>query len=362
MALVGNFATTIQDVVDSLTAADKMNISEAIYQSAFQIGSFANAHTVVPGQRNGSFIPIIQAGNHFGTMPNGNEQSCDLNDCDPAINYATYKWILAEYNCRKAICMRTVDEDWLVFWNMYRQRLEDPTQEPDAQAVLEFLLRDTEADVMGTQWRVGYLGEESSGNPLLKGVDGFFTQAQAITSSKPEQYVQIQAAGTDPTGLEIYNALAEAYTALGETFWGGETDVVFKMTWAMGSKFLTFLNTANDFAGIANCNCLNPANVTGARTFIADGLTVFGIPVEIHREIDLSMNAVAETNKYQAILARKSNLLVGTNTIDKMEGFEMFFDKLSRKVYIDSMVYLGVAIPLQDEIIYISTEANGSGV
>ena len=86
-----------------------------------------------------------------------------------------------------------------------------------------------------------------------------------------------------------------------------------------------------------------------------EGLRIFGIPVETHREIDLSMTAAGGSgnDKYKILLIRKSNLLVGTNTSDKLEGFDIFFDKLSRKVYIDSMINLGVMIPL-DEYVYIT--------
>ena len=78
--------------------------------------------------------------------------------------------------------------------------------------------------------------------------------------------------------------------------------------------------------------------------------------LKAHREIDLSGNAIAATDLFQALLTRKSNLLVGTNTSDKLEGFDIFFDKLSRKIYIDSMVYLGVMIPLDD---YVLINQNG---
>jgi hypothetical protein len=124
----------------------------------------------------------------------------------------------------------------------------------------------------------------------------------------------------------------------------------------MASKLVSFLNTKADLS-MYNCDCLNPDAIVAGRRFNVAGLRIFGIPVEAHREIDLSMTAAGKTgnDKFKAILIRKSNLLIGTNTTDKLEGFDIFYDKISRKIYVDSMIYLGVMIPL-DEYVYISEQ------
>lgn len=347
MPLQGNFATTIRDVVDGLTPAANANISEAIFQSTFGVSSFANAHTVMTGVRDGGVIPIVLAGNYYGSMPVGNEKSCSLNSCDTEINYSDKVWGLAEYNCRSEICFRNVDEDFLVFWNGYRQRLDDPLQAPDMAAIIAFITDEIEKKVQGTMWRVGYLGDTESLSNLISGNDGFFVQAEAGNG------VKINIDEAEPTAEEIYEYLTQAYESLADKVWGAETDLVWKMTWAMANKFVTFLNTAADLS-LYNCDCINPDALVAGRRFSVEGLRIFGIPVEVHREIDLSMAAISQTNKYQALLIRKSNLLVGTNTTEKMDGFEIFFDRKERKVYIDSIVYLGVSIPLDDEYVYIS--------
>lgn len=351
MALQGNFATAVADLVDSLVAADKVNINEAIWQQTFGVGSFSQAHTLLTERRNGQLQPIVLSNNYYGTMPAGDETSCDLNECDLTPNYSTKEWCLAEYNCRLEICMRSFDENFLLFWNMYRQRLDDPTTTPDAQAFLDYITDIVEKSILGTQWRVGYWGDTAEiENDLINGCDGFFVQAEAGDGEK----INLTSEGTEPTADEIYAALQEAYEyATNQTTWGMEADLVWKMSYAAAAKLVSWLNTNADLSQY-NCDCINPDAVTQGRRFSVDGLRIFGIPVEAHREIDLSMTAAGGTgnDKYQILLARKSNLLVGTNTTDKMEGFDIFFDKVSRKVYIDSMVYLGVMIPL-DEYVYI---------
>src|SRR5690554_3545889 len=352
MALQGNFATDVSALVDSLVAADKVNINEAIWQQTFGVGNFAQAHTLITERRNGQLQPIVLSNDYYGSMPVGDDTDCDLNSCDLTPNYATKEWCLAEYNCRLEICMRSFDEDFLLFWNMYRQRLDDPTVTPDAQAFLDYISEIVEKSILGTQWRVGYWGDTAdTENNLISGCDGFFVQAEAGSGEK----IELVAAGDEPTAEEIYETLQEAYEYASQQVWGVEPDLVWKMTYAMAAKLVSFLNTRADLS-MYNCDCVNPDAVTQGRRFNVEGLRIFGIPVEAHREIDLSGNAASATDLFQALLTRKSNLLVGTNTSDKLEGFDIFFDKLSRKIYIDSMVYLGVMIPLDD---YVLINQNG---
>jgi len=349
MALQGNFATAIGDLVTNLVTADKVNINEAIFQETFGVGSFSAAHTLMTNRRNGQIQPIVLTQDYYGSMPVGTETSCDLNDCDLTPNYSAKAWCLSEYNCRMDICMRSFDEEFLVFWNMYRQRLEDPTAEPDAQAFLDYIEQTVRNKVLGTQWRVGYHGDTAATeNDLINGCDGYFAQAIAGDGEK----IVLDPEGAEPTALELYAAMQEAYEFAGQQIWGSEADLVWKTTYAVASKLVTWLNTMQDTSQY-NCDCYDPNGITSRRRFSVDSLMIFGIRVEAHREIDLSMAAAEVTDKFQILLIRKSNMLIGTNTTDKMEGFDMFYDKKDRKIYIDTMIYLGVMIPL-DEYVYIS--------
>lgn len=351
MALQGNFATEIGALVDSLVSADKVNINEAIFQETFGVGSLTASHTLVTDRRNGQLQPIILSGDYYGSMPSGDGVDCDLNACDITPAYSSKKWTLGEYNCRLEICMRSFDESFLVFWNVYRQRLEDPTTSPDARAFLDYLTEETEKRIQGTMWRTGYLGDTASANELIDKNDGFFVQAEA---GDGEKLNFIAGDITNVTAEEIYEQLKVAYEyATNETVWGGESDLVWKMTFATAAKLVSFLNTRADLS-MYNCDCINPDAIVAGRRFSVDGLRIFGIPVEAHREIDKSITATGGdvADKYKVLLTRKQNLLIGTNTTDKLEGFDVFYDKKDRKIYIDSMVYLGSMIPL-DEYVYI---------
>ena len=123
--------------------------------------------------------------------------------------------------------------------------MEDPTQEPDAQAFLDYITDIVEKQIMGTQWRVGYWGDADSENTLIEGCDGFFVQAAAGSGIKQE----ITPADSDPTAEEIYDELQEAYeTATTTTTWGMEADLVWKMSYAAASKLVSFLNTRADLS------------------------------------------------------------------------------------------------------------------
>lgn len=355
MALQGNFATAIGDLVTNLVASDIANINEAIWQETFGVGSFAQSHTLITNRRSGQVQPIVLAQNYYGSMPKGDEKSCDLNACDLTPNYSAKEWCLSEYNCRIPICMKNFDEEFLMFWNMYRQTLEDPTGEPDAQAFLDYIEQTVRNQVLGTQWRVGYWGDTAaSQNDLINGCDGFFVQAEAGTGHK----IDIVAAGAEPTALEIYASFQDAYEYAMSQTWGDQPDVVWKTTYAVAAKLVTWLNTMQDTSQY-NCECYDPAGIVATRKFNVQGLRIFGIPVEAHREIDLSMTAAGASayEKWKALLIRKSNLLIGTNTENKMEGFDMFYDKTDRKIYIDSVVRLGVMIPLE-EYVYVSEQTS----
>ena len=349
MPLQGNFATTIRQMVTDLVTADKVNISEAIFQSTFAISDFSRYHTLITGVRDGALVPIVLAGDDYGSMPGGDEKSCVLNTCDIDINYSTKKWDLGWYDCRIPICMNSFDEDFLIFWNMYRMKMENPLEVPDAQAFLTFLTDKVENRIKGTQWRVGYLGDSSSANALINKNNGYFVQAEAGDG------IKLNFAQANPTPEQIYAMLEDAYNQASGLLWSSESDVVWKMTYAMASKFVAFLNTRADLSQY-NCDCINPDAIVAGRRFAVEGLRIFGIPVEVHREIDGSMNAVGQTNKFQALLIRKSNMLIGVNSTDKMEKFRIYYVEKDDMIYIESAVYMGVSIPLDNEYVYISND------
>lgn len=352
MPITSNFATAISDLVTDLTSAEIANIDNAIFEDTFMIGKFGDYHTLMTGRRNGNLQPIINSGDNFGSMPLQSQTSCDLNPCDLNTEYSSKSWCLSEYACRLEICMRSFDENFLVFWNTYRQGLEDPTTVPSNDAFLEYITNEVKRNIQGTQWRVGYWGDDASANPLVSGCDGYFVQAEAGNGTKISPTF---ANPENPTGQEIYDVMLEAYNAAIAQPWGGAADLVWDMSYFAASRLVGFLNTTNDLSAY-NCGCIDPSKVVNARTFSIENFSIFGIPVQAHREIDLSANALGMTagaDLFKILLTRKSNLLYGVSTEDRLGQFDIFFDRVSRKIYIDSMVEMGVLLAT-DDYVYIS--------
>ena len=100
-----------------------------------------------------------------------------------------------------------------------------------------------------------------------------------------------------------------------------------------------------------NCSCIDPSKVVSSRVFGIDNLSIFGIPVVSHKESDEAGKVVSVTPDYRALLINKDNVLVGVNTTEHLDQFDIFYDKKDRKIYVDLAIQIGTAIPL-DEYVY----------
>jgi len=349
MALTTDFSTKVIGLVNDLTSADKVTLNQAIFQETFALNSFATAHNIDTNVRHGNVIPIILNGEPFLTMPKRDQTSCDFPEGSLNLKFSAKKWDLSEYAERIPICMRQFDENFLLFWNMYRQRLDNPTTTPDAQAFLTYIIKQIEDRIIATQWRVGYFGDTTNASDYINGNNGFFTQAVASSGYKK----QIVKAGAEPTGEELLKAIENALNDNSGEFWLGSDDIVIKTSWQVANKIVIYLNSLDRLSQY-NCTCVSADGIVRSDKFGVDGLRLFGYKVEAHREIDGTARVLTQ-NPFQLIISRKSNLRVATNTMDKLEGFDMFYDQLTDKVYIKSLVYLGVAIAL-DEYIYLTTD------
>lgn len=350
MAVEGNFQEAIADFVTDLTTADQVTISQAVFQDTFGVSDITASHRVLTGVRDGSLVPIVLSNDYFGMMGGQDEKSCNLNQCDISLDYSVHKWTLGEYACRAAICLRNVEEDFLVFWQDYRQMLEDPTIDGNsAEGYLAFLMDRVAETVKGTSWRVSYLGDKGSANTLVNKNDGFLTQLVAGNGVK----MNFLAAGAIPTGKEIYESMRAAYETAAESDepWTDEDDIAWRMPLRVAKRLVAMLNTAADLSQY-NCDCIDPMAITNARVFSVDNLKIFGIPVKAYGEIDRSYKWVPEfDSQYWVALVRDSNWLLGINSTDKMEQFRIFYDQKDLKVYIDMMVRIGAGVPLDEYIL-----------
>lgn len=366
MAIQGNFATAITDLVDSLTAAEKLNISELLFTKAFGVNSLQDQHTVMTGVRNGNLIPIITTQANYESFPFNDQTDCSKPTCDVNETYSTFKWNLGLIECRVPICMRSFEEDFLKFWNEYKQVTNDPDLNT---ALLQRIIDVFTMNMRAAMWRVVYFGDTASSSNLFDGFDGFFVQAGA----NPSQVIDIteNSGGTfaaqKMTGEEVYNLLISMYDQAASEVWFDPARLEYRITRQMAASLVSFLNGLTDRSPY-NCECLVAGQITSARTFMLEGLRVNGIPVLVHQEWDGVINGTSELNggggtnprvdPNRAFLTYRDNLLIGTSNTESLEYFDIFYDKLTNKIYLDGGAYIGAGIPLIDEYIVAGVASN----
>lgn len=345
MALDNNFATNITNAVKSLVEADGLlDLSNVIYSATSEIGDFATKHNVITDVRNGILVPIITLGNNYGAL-SADVGDCSMNTCGLNASYSTKKWLLGDYNCRVPICLKTYSEDFKLFWGMYNQTLESPLDEADKYAYIAFLTNIAQKNIQGALWRTGYWGDVSATtNALISKNNGIWTEADAGVGEKLEM-----TAG-ELTGEQVYNYLAQMYTTASNEDWFNESTAQFIISRKMAKTLVTWLNSLSD-KSMYNCDCIDPSKVVSSRVFGIDNLSIFGIPVVSHKESDEAGKVVSVTPDYRALLINKDNVLVGVNTTEHLDQFDIFYDKKDRKIYVDLAIQIGTAIPL-DEYVY----------
>lgn len=358
MAYSDNFDSGLISLVDSLEAAEKLNMSEMLMSKQFQVDQLDATHTVVTGVRKGNLIPILNDQPDYEAFPFVDPQACDVTSCDIDTNYSSHKWDLGLLECRVPICMRSFSESFNIFWNQYKQ-INEPNMN---SAFLQFLGRKFQMNLEAAKWRAAYFGDTSSSSAYFDGIDGFFAQAAANSS----QIVDIAKndgatkAGQVMTGEEVYNTLEAMYEAAFAQPWFDPTQVEFRITRAMAGALVTWLNSKNDLS-LYNCECTDVNKLTGARAFNFGNIRMFGIPVMVHNEWDQIIYKSAEfdpnggtdprVDPNRALLTYRSNLLVGTSETSALNHFDIWYSRDDKKVYMEGNSYIGAGIPLIGEYI-----------
>lgn len=358
MAYSDNFSEQITDFVESLVAADKLEFSELIYRQNEEVSDLVSEHQIQTGVRNGHMIPIINNEANFESFPFTDQKSCDTPACDLTTEYSNKRWELGIIGCRVPICMKSFDEDFLLFWNMFRRT---PSESDIETAFIQFLINQFQTNLLAAQWRVAYFGDKSSSSNLFNGIDGFFTQAEAVGANQRVPIVENAAltlAGQRLSGERVLELLNEMYDKATGELWFDLSTARFKMTRINALAFIGYLNKLGKNSPW-NCECLDPNAVGNANVFTLQGLRFNGIPIEVHNEWDMVINKTAElnggggtnprTNPNRILLTYRSNLRIGTPETDSLNSFDIFYDKKDRKIYMDGDSHIGSSLVLPNE-------------
>lgn len=365
MAYTDNFVADFLPLVEDLAGAENANFSKALFTKTFLASDITKKHTVVTGVRNGSLVPIITDQPNYEAFPFVDANSCNTEECDINATYSGVKWKLGLISCRVPICLRTFNENFLIFFNSYK--MLNPAKVDRVYlktALLQYITNLVANSLEAAKWRVEYFAEDGHWSPLLNGFDGWFAQAAAV----PSLWVDIpRNAGTDyanqqMTGQEIYDLFAAMEAKYLEQEWANTLPVELRVTKKMATTLAAYLNNLKDTACCTWVERLNPDNIA-TKSFYYDKMAFHGIPIVPMPEWDAIINnvgvlnggggAAARDRPNRALLTAKTNLLIGTEERDMLSMLDIFYDKKDKKVYIDAEAYLGAAIPQREYILGI---------
>lgn len=366
MAYTDNFVAEFLPLVDDLVSAENANYSKLLFEKVFLASDITKDHTLVTGVRNGSLVPIIDNQPNYEAFPFIDAESCDTVECDLNSNYSAIKWKLGLISCRVPICLRTFNDNFLVFWNSYK--MLNPAKVTTTylrSAILQYITDLLVQSLEAAKWRVEYFAEEGNASPLLDGFDGWFAQAEAV----PSLVVDIPKndganyAAQIMTGQEIYDTLVEMEELYDSQEWADDTPKEYRMTKKMAKTLAAYLNTLKETDCCDGVEKLNPDALQN-KAFRYDALAFRGKPIKPMPEWDQILNKVGALNgnnvagakrvkPNRILLINKQNLLIGTEERDMLKMLDIFVDKKDKKVYFDLEAYLGAAIPLREYILAI---------
>ncbi|CAA7195451.1 MULTISPECIES: hypothetical protein [Chryseobacterium] len=361
MAITDNFVTSLLPLIEKLSA--EADFSKLLFEKTFLPTEFNKANTVVTGVKNGNVVPIITDEVDYESFPFVDANSCDTTECNLNTNYSGKKWELGLIECRIPICLRSFNDDFLIFWNDYK--MINPTTEVTKKylntALIQFLTNKVKNNLNGAKWRVAYFGDKASTSDYFNGFNGFFIQAEANTSLVVP--IAKNTAGTysaqQMTGQEVYDTLVEMEEVRLEKDWSATGNEVIKMPEKMARKFASYLNSLKDKDCCDGMERINPENIQ-TKSYTKDNMAFHGVPIMPVREWDEIINKTSELNggggnnprvqPNRILWSPKEILLVGTQQREDLDMFEIWYDRTDRKVYIEAGSYLGASISLNEYV------------
>jgi hypothetical protein len=363
MAYTDNFSTALLTLVTDLVSAEKMELSEMLFEQTFEESDIATQHEVVTGVRHGHVVPILKDTPNPESFPFVDPKSCAPTDCDVTQEFSSTKWELGLLECRVSICLRTFDENFLKFFNTIRHTQEG---EPNLDsAIIQFISGKFTRNLELAKWRASYFGDTSSVSAYFNGFDGIFAQAEAnadhvVTITENDGVDNNAQQFAD--GEAVYNYLIAMYDKAAAYAWFDPSILEYRVTKTMSIKLITWLNKLGKSAPM-NCACIDPAQAVAKNVYTIEGLTINGIPVLTHREWDDIINystelnggggAAAKVNPHRALLSVRRNVLIGTSETEALSSFDVWYSKDDKKVYLEGSSYIGAALPLDEYILAI---------
>lgn len=345
MAIVTtNFQTNVIDLVNSLSSADKANLNESIFKSLFVESDFAKERKIMPGVRNGGKLVELDNSTNYNSFPA--QTGCADNECDLNIDGDTYNWLIGNYNCKIPICLKTFNQDFLTFFNTWST---DNDEDGLTSALVQYLFNQFKKNANGALWAKSFVAQDGSGNPVLEDSNGHLVLGEAGGG-------EVIAMAENTAGSEsltfadenvVKGYLDQAYEYyLGSEFY--EKDVVIEMDRRSAMNYIQWLD-ANDTAAAGCCVDIEKV-MTNKRGFT--GLNYRGIPIKVRSEYDkTSAQVLAGAKPHFILLVEQSKLLIGTEQINKLADFDLWYSKDANQIYMRGELNMGAALPTKDYVL-----------
>ena len=365
MGYSNNFVTTLIPLVTDLTSADKMEMSEMLYEKSFVDADAVESNEIVTGVSGGEVVPILKDTPNPDSFPFVSADNCDINECETTHEYSSHTWEIGLIECRTSICLRTFNNNFLKFFNDLK-RTQAGGQDIDLDsALMLFISGKFNSNLNLSIWRAAWFGDKSSASAYYNGVNGMFTQMEANTdqvitlTQNAEATFALQ---QGLTGEQIYAYMIQAFNKASEAAWFDPSLCEFRVTRTVSLKLVAWLNEMDKKAP-NNCECLDPVSGASRNTFVIEGLTVSGIPVVTRNEWDKIIHYSAElngggganarVNPHRIVLTYRENLLIGTTETEALNSFDIWHSKDDKKVYLEGSSYVGGAVPLREEYVLV---------
>lgn len=332
--------SNILEEVNSLCAADKVNINNAIFEQYVQDESFAQHHTVLTEIRNGQIIPLINAQPDYGFLK-VSQGECATNSCDYNSTSSAKRWSPVDYDCRLEICKQTLDCDFRTFWGM---RCKDFDNMEDA--FMRFLVEKINESFNASQWRIGYFDDTENSDAEYAGIDGLFKQWLELAPADNPNHFAIPENEGETVEEQMNLAPDRAYQLFKAMYtWASANNarllsipgIHFDVTPELAHNYLAWLQENRE----VNC-CFSATDGVTSSRYSIDTLNYLGIPIYIRHEWANIIRWKAEQdgtenldNPHRAVLTYTGNKPVGICDDDSFRDFDMWYEKKDKKIFID---------------------------
>jgi len=290
---------------------------------------------IVPA-RHGDPVGLIGKGNPIGTAGCG----CDPEYAKFAPSNTLKRWELGCWQAPLKVCWKDMEGTIAEYALKNGTPIGDLNGTQVMSEVIEPLLTDLYVDLV---WRLAWFGDTDAENvsdggaivntvdtALVDAVDGLWKQIRTINArAGAPQYTDVAgvAGGNDKAHIlvsGIPTKLIEQMMVNANAATMALPNKVIYMTMAMATALEWDMRNSG-------CGCMPwEDRVNGVRTTKWNGIEYIALP-----KWDEYINTFESGNSpYRAVLTNKDNILIGTPGGELVQDFDMYFDRISRNMFL----------------------------